>query len=164
MSRLRIAIIVLIIGYVVYDRVGDASRDDTGDIVSAGELSVFSLRVGDCFNDSQEVLDADGNPVSLMDLEAVPCSEPHDNEVYAVFDLELKAFPGDDAVFEMAADECLGRFEGFVGLPYEKSILDIYPIYPTKESWLEQNDREVACAVYHMDLEKLTGSMEASGI
>ncbi len=164
MSRLRIAIFALVVGFIAYDFIDDADRDESGNIVSAGELSVFSMRAGDCFNDSQEVIDAGGDAVEAQDLAALPCTEPHDNEVYAVFDLSLERFPGAEALSDMASDQCLERFESFVGMSFEESILGIYPIYPTEESWSQSSDREIVCAVYHVELEKLTGSMKGSGI
>jgi hypothetical protein len=33
---------------------------------------------------------------------------------------------------------------------------------PTEESWTDQDDREVACAVQSLDDEPLTGSVEGS--
>src|SRR3990172_11626 len=55
-------------------------------------------------------------------------------------------------------ERCVGEFEGFVGLSYEQSDLDLFPITPTAESWA-QGDRVVYCALYALDLSKLTGSM-----
>jgi hypothetical protein len=94
----------------------------------------------------------------------VPCTEPHDNEVYATFDVDYESFPGDDVMAEHAFDECLARFEGFVGTVYEESTLDITTLYPSSQSWSRQGDREVICAVYDMNLDKLTGSVEDSAI
>ena len=59
----------------------------------------------------------------------------------------------------MAHDGCLERFEAFVGKDYESSSLDIATLYPSAESW-QQSDREVVCAVYDVDAEKLTGSVK----
>ena len=93
----------------------------------------------------------------------MPCSQPHDNEVYAVFDVSLSSYPSsEDAMFEHALDRCLNRFEGFVGREYETSELDILTLYPTPESW-RQNDREVVCAVYDMNETQLVGSARDSG-
>ena len=58
---------------------------------------------------------------------------------------------------------CLERFDGFVGLDYEDSILDIVTLYPTSESW-QQNDREVVCALYDINEEKLVGSTQGRAI
>ena len=60
----------------------------------------------------------------------------------------------------MAHEGCLERFETFVGKDYESSSLDIATLYPSQESWQRQNDREVICAVYDMEAEKLTGSVK----
>ena len=46
---------------------------------------------------------------SIGSLPGVPCSEPHDNEVFAVFDLEMETFPGDE-MSQIAFDACVERF------------------------------------------------------
>ena len=61
---------------------------------------------------------------------------------------------------DMAQEACLERFEAFVGRDYESSSLDIASLYPSRESWHGQNDREVVCAVYDIDAKKLTGSVK----
>ena len=43
---------------------------------SSGE-SVFSLELGDCFDDP-ETFD------EVSELDTIDCSEPHDNEIYAL--------------------------------------------------------------------------------
>jgi hypothetical protein len=131
-----------------------ADRDATGAIVSAGSVGAFEMRVGDCFDDGSSFDDA-----SVDSVPGVPCANPHDNEVYAVFDVTAASFPG-DAMAEMAHEGCLARFEAFVGKDYESSSLDIATLYPSRESWNGQNDREVVCAVYNMEAEKLTGTVK----
>ena len=71
------------------------------------------------------------------------------------------AFPGREATTQSAAERCIAEFEGFVGLSYPESDLDIFPITPTLESWGE-GDRVVFCALYALDLSKLTGSMRGA--
>jgi hypothetical protein len=58
----------------------------------------------------------------------------------------------------------LERFEAFVGKDYESSALDVASLYPSRESWTNQNDREVICAVYDVDANKLTGSVKGLGL
>ena len=53
--------------------------------------------------------------------------------------------------------------ERYVGRDYESSALDVVTMYPTQESWA-QNDREVVCALYDMSGEKLVGSVKGTGI
>ena len=161
MSLRPILFFLVVGGYFAYDYINDADRDDSGNIISEGQIDAFSMRVGDCFNDSQEFF---GSGEEIQNVAGLPCSQPHDNEVYAVFDVSLASFPGDEAMFGVATDECLKYFNGFVGETYENSVLDLFAMYPTSESWSRMGDREVVCAVYHIDGEKLTGSVKGRGI
>jgi hypothetical protein len=90
-------------------------------------------------------------------LPGVPCSQPHDYETFAVFDVSLDSYPSEEAMGDLAYDSCLQRFDDFVGLDYDSSVLEIITMYPTTESW-QQNDREVVCALYDMNEEKLVGT------
>ena len=141
MRLLRFVFSVLIFAYIVYDFTNDADRDESGSIVGGGQIDVFTMREGDCFNDPQEIIDDSTVEVDVQDVAGLPCSEPHDNEVYAVFDVSLSTFPGDGSMFDVATDECLKRFRGFVGISYKESILDIFAIYPTSEYRSRMNDR-----------------------
>ncbi len=86
-------------------------------------------------------------------------SEPHDNEVFAVFDYtETDTFPGSDAMNAAATDLCIAQFQDYVGVAYTDSPLEVFPITPTEASW-ESGDREVICSLYNSDFSKLTGSM-----
>ena len=147
--------VLIAIGAFAYHMYNSADRDSSGAIVGAGTIDVFDLKVGDCFDDG----DAYSDEVST--LAAVPCSEPHDNEAYAAFNVSLSSYPGDEEMWEMASEECYNRFEPFVGRDYESSQYDFFTLHPTSQSWA-QSDREVVCAIYDMDLNKLTGSVRGS--
>lgn len=134
----------------------EPARDASGAITESGDASVFALKVGDCFND-----DAGAGEV-VFDVPVVPCSEPHDNEIFFEFSMTDAVFPGNDATLESSALRCLEQFQPFVGSEYLDSELDIFPITPTAESWAE-GDRVVYCALYAVDLSKLTGTMRGSG-
>ena len=164
MRHLGTIFVVLIIAYVVFQSANDADRDESGNIIGEGQIDAFAMREGDCFNDTQDILDSGVAGGEVQDLPGLPCSEPHDNEVYAAFDVFFDSYPGQKSMLEAANDQCLKRFDSFVGRPYDESVLDILPIYPTNDSWSRMNDREVICAIYHIDLKKLTGSMEGSRI
>jgi hypothetical protein len=62
----------------------------------------------------------------------------------------------------ISEDLCITQFEGYVGLDYQSSALAVFPIFPTEESWNDDEDREIICALYNSDLSKLTGSMEGA--
>lgn len=154
--------VVIGLGIVGYNFATQADRDDSGAIVDEGRVDAFSLRMGDCFDNTRSLAGDGAGEVSS--LPGVPCSQPHDNEVYAVFNVDYDSFPGDDQMGEMAFDACMQRFEGFVGIDYDSSSLDIATLYPSKDSWSMQKDREVVCALYDMNGNKVTGSAKDTAI
>jgi hypothetical protein len=89
--RTKIAGLLLVVLTLILAACGGAARDDTGTITEGGELDVFSLSVGDCFGSTTE--DA------VASVEAVPCSEPHESEVFALADYDADAsaeWPGQE--------------------------------------------------------------------
>ena len=148
--------IAIAVGAYALNSAMRADRDSTGAIVDEGSIDAFQMRVGDCFDDGS-VFAEESNEVNSVP--GVPCSSPHDNEVYAIFDVNAASFPEGDGMAIMAFDACKERFTEFVGNDYDSSSLDIATLYPTRESWNGQDDREVVCAVYDMESKKLTGSV-----
>ncbi len=152
--RLRLTIIVLALALVAAAcNSGEPERDTSGAITESGSASVFALQIGDCFNDDPSFAE------TVAEVAAVPCSQPHDNEIYYEYSMTDSSFPGDDAALEAGAFRCLDEFDAFVGIDYLDSELDLFPITPTSESWTE-GDRVVYCALYALDLSKLSGSMD----
>lgn len=116
-------------------------RDEDGLIVEPNEQTdAFTLVVGDCLDDAE----AQGE---ITTVPTVPCSDPHDSEIYAAFELTGSAYPGEDTVTGKAEVLCLPAFEEFVGEPYLDSRFDFAYYYPTAESWAS-GDREVLCVIY----------------
>lgn len=160
MPRSTIIFWVVVIGFIAWIYLGGAKRDDDGQLISEGSVDVFDIRVGDC---TRQINTGDESE-EIENVSAVPCSEPHDIEFYSNFNLTQSTFPGIDIIEETALETCLDAFEGFVGIPYEESALDITYMYPTAESWNRQNDREIICAVFHIDSEQLVGSAKGMKI
>src|SRR5262245_58223669 len=78
-------------GAFLVNSVMQADRGDSGAIVDAGSVDAFQMRVGDCFDDGSTFADQEVNSVP-----GVPCANPHDNEVYAVYDVAMAEFPGEE--------------------------------------------------------------------
>jgi hypothetical protein len=128
---------------------------DTIDV--EGEFkSVFDLEEGDCWDDPEE------SSSQVNEVEVLPCDQPHDNEIYLVFDLPDGEFE-QTAVEQGSNEGCEADFETFVGIDAETSELDFFPIYPTEASWAD-GDREVICSLYDEELRKLVGSMEGKEV
>lgn len=120
-----------------------------------GEGNVFALERGTCFDDPTGTL--------VEDVPIVDCAQPHDNEVFHLFDIEDGTYPGDTLVTDVANDGCLQLFAIYVGSDYWASSLDFGYLTPTSQSW-EAGDREVVCFLYSMDLRPLTGSVRGTAV
>jgi hypothetical protein len=134
-----------------------AQRNDAGEITAAGSVDAFAIQVGDCFDDEAF------SSSEISEVPGVPCTEPHDNEVYAAFDIAGE-WPGEERMEQLADEGCYEQFSDVVGKSYEESVLAYTTIYPSRGSWKQRDDREVLCVGYHMEFEKLTGSIIASGL
>jgi hypothetical protein len=116
---------------------------------------VFSIDVGTCFDDTEAE--------QVSSVPEVDCSEPHDNEVFALLNYtESDSYPGQDTLNETGKELCIVQFDAYVGLSYPESELEVFPITPSEDSWNESNDREIICALYALDFSKLTGSMRGA--
>ena len=106
-----------------------------------------------------------GGALDPATIEVVECTVPHDIEISAVFDYPAGSdieFPGTIAVDGYATDQCLERFEAYVGAPYASSSLDVLIIAPDEDGW-DDGDRRIACVLYHTNFEELVGSVAGSG-
>ncbi len=115
-------------------------RDETGEVVEGGQGDAFTLSVGDCLSEAASEGEVTAVPI-------VPCSEPHDAEIYHDFQLEGTEYPGDEEITRLADEGCIGAFEDFVGLPYDASTLEVTYYTPTENSWNEVDDRLVSCLI-----------------
>lgn len=120
---------------------GNVTRDaQTQEVTEAGTADVFTLRVGDCFDDT--------SGTEIADVPAVPCTQSHDNEVYHSFEMPAGEWPGDEGIDAAANEQCGPAFDAFVGLAYDASTLDWFPITPLQGGWETLDDREILCAVW----------------
>jgi hypothetical protein len=129
----------------------------------AEDISVADLEVGTCFDDPAF---AAQDTSTVTETTEVQCFDPHDAEVFAVVRYTqgpADEYPGEEAVQEYANDQCFDRFEDFVGTPYVESQLDIATLWPTEDSW-DDGDREATCAVFHVEHDKLEGTMDGAEI
>ncbi|MCI0678240.1 MAG: septum formation family protein [Actinobacteria bacterium] len=129
-------------------------------LAACAQGNVFTLEPGTCFDDVDAFFEEDSEGVS--DVPTVDCEDPHDNEVYATFDVADGEFPGVDALVAEADERCLDVFEDYVGASYADSRFVYSYLLPTEDSW-GQGDREIVCFLYDLNLEKLEGSAEGSG-
>ncbi|MCS5719037.1 septum formation family protein [Herbiconiux sp. CPCC 205763] len=101
------------------------------------QTDVFTLKVGDCLNDIDEML--------ISDVPLVDCAAPHDLEIFDEFTVTDASW--DPVSLAQEADSgCTDRFAAFIGLPYDDSTLDVTSYKPTATSWIT-GDRLISCMV-----------------
>lgn len=135
---------------------GSAQRDDAGSVQTRGRESVFSLRVGDCFDS------ASASSGRTSSVELVPCDEPHGAEVFFLTDHSGGLFPGEAALNAFGETACISVFRQYVGIDYDESEIYAFSMTPTLESWTQRNDREVICALRYLGDEQITGSLRGA--
>lgn len=113
------------------------------------------MSVGDCYDVRKDQMSLAAGLVS--------CDAKHDDEVYAVYELESDAtYPESvSALFDAPFNGCVERFEGFIGISYESSVLEVSPHVTTTDRWAT-GDRRVWCLVSHPG-DTLTSSLAGAG-
>jgi len=118
------------------------------------DTEVPTADVGECVTN-----DIAASTVSEFDV--VDCTESHTVELIHKFDLPDGDFPGAEEISTATQEQCQGStFEDYVGLDYQSSEIEIYPVTPTEETWNDADDREVLCFGGNLDGTPLTESIE----
>jgi len=126
---------------------GHGVRGSDGTIATSGSVQTQQLQVGDCFEDPSMLGLADGETTQSSTVTGIPCTQPHDFEVFAVVPVDGSDYPGDDAISTQAQSACKAAFEGFVGVAFDDSVLDVYFYTPTSQTWSRLHDRSITCSV-----------------
>jgi Septum formation len=125
--------------------------------VKAQEVTVFKIKVGDCLN-------SDPNAGSVESMDKLDCSAPHLYEAYHSEMLADGDFPGEKSVSDSGDTVCKAHFEKFIGKGFDDSELTLLSLYPSSESWKQENDREIICMITTQDDSKRSGSAKNSKI
>jgi hypothetical protein len=127
---------------------------DDGAFAGLG-IFVNDLRVGQCFNQPKQD--------EIERVEEVPCSQPHDAEVFAIAPLRGQELPAEAELERLGDQVCTARFRSYVGVAPHDSALDFGWWAPTKEAWAS-GDRMVVCALEYPDDRTLVGSMHDTAV
>lgn len=138
-SAAWIAVVGLVIAFIAADR---AERDATGQIAEEGWVETTSLQVGDCLNDLDD-------SSAVATLPALPCSDPHEGEVFGSFDLSEGAYPGEATVLQEADLRCGDLLREYSTTAFDDSAIGLSYLYPTERSW--PSDRKVVCIAVSLD-------------
>lgn len=143
------------------------STDPGQDTDRAGEeISVYNLRVGDCFDSGQNLAgngagngNGDGTG-AVQTVTRLPCDVPHEAEAYGTVEVTgHDSFPGSDELSDLAYREC-----GELLQPYVVDVwtlgtdIQTFSFFPQETSW-RLGDREILCALARTEGSALTFSL-----
>jgi hypothetical protein len=111
-----------------------------GPITKPGDLGVFALTTGDCFDNPAQ-------SANITSVTALPCTQPHDAQVYAAFRLSGAddQFPGQAAVDKLAGTGCNAR-AGRLDQARVTAAMTTRYLDPVPDGWA-QGDRTIDCLI-----------------
>ena len=121
-----------------------------------GGTTAADLAVGDCFTRTPTT-DANGDNVNANTI--TDCAQPHDAEVYLVFEVPAgpNGYPGDEAIGSLQQTRCDAAFAAYVGKDPGLSSYTINYVRPDIGTWAS-GDHKIACLIEDASGGKLTGS------
>ena len=123
-----------------------------------GKEAIADAEVGDCF--------IAGSELEINQVPVVDCSKKHDAELFAKVSMVGlgSTYPDEDMMFDWLYVECVDRFPGYVGEPYESSSYWVDMFIPTADGW-DDGDYTGLCAIVVVDedLDVMTTTGSARG-
>ncbi|MFJ4252394.1 hypothetical protein [Microbacterium sp. NPDC090003] len=111
----------------------------TGQVTEEATIDIVALEVGDCIMDAPSGL--------REDIDVVPCTASHDQEVFHEIIMPDGDFSETD--IDAASMECIGDpYTAFVGIEKAESVFEVFPLVPSETSWDEHDDRTIQCVVF----------------
>lgn len=144
--RLR-ARAVTIVAALAFVASGCAAAPTSSGSTSATPGPLASIAAGDCLG----AIQTDGTPTETVTT--VSCTAKHHWEVTAVLPATGDAYPGEDALRQIAQAGCPATFTSYVGVeagysPYSASFLA-----PNANHWTNPENRRVACLAGSADVQ-----------
>jgi putative regulator of septum formation len=113
--------------------------------------TVFQLRPGQCAN-----IEINGVTVASV----IPCARPHGAEIYGVFRVADRRWPGPAALARQARAGCMSRLSGYLNPQLATPGLTESYVYPNQGAW-DAGARSVVCEIRDSN-GQLTGSVRAA--
>lgn len=158
--RRAVAVVAMAaVGLVVLTGCSFFGKNDKIQVVSA-----LAAKPGDC------VVAPTTIAAEVKDLNVVACSEPHQQEVYALVAYTGAAgtstsapYPGEAVLKAFADGACLDAFAAYVGSDYRDSSLFFTYLLPSARGWQAGEDRDVTCFITTTGATR-TSSVKGSGL
>jgi len=149
--------VVGIVVIIVIMAASQAHRSTTGTITGSGQVNIFSLRVGDCFQNPP----AGQTVLGVAQVTALRCTTPHNAQVFAQFNATDATYPGRHALVLEAENGCKAREAASLDKSKITSTMTLHFLFPKPQAWTAGR-RLISCLV--VDATKdLTSSVLSAG-
>src|SRR5262249_14014153 len=123
----------------------------------SGQVDIFSLRVGDCFQNPPAAQTAAG----VTQVTAVPCTTPHNAQVFAQFNATDATYPGRQALALESEHGCRAREAANLDMSKVTSTMTLHFLFPEQQSWTDGH-RTLTCLLVD-STNDLTSSLLSTG-
>ena len=139
-------------GVAVVAAMSTPDRSSEGTLTEEGSVSSRALKLGDCL----KKVPSEG---VVLNVNVMPCTQPHAAEVYAVLTLTGSTYPGEAAIIKEAEDGCIAKVEeALTQDARDDESAEIFYIYPESATAWQRGDHEVSCIV-GSETKQFTGTM-----
>lgn len=128
---------LLIVAAVVLAFASGSVSVQSGAQPGSDDVAPTSLQAGQCITSLTET-------TNLTSVPIVPCTEPHQGEVFAVFDLPEGAYPGETQLAEQVTTRCSEELAAYAPTAAQDGSVRLFYIYPLERNWAD-GDRETVC-------------------
>jgi hypothetical protein len=182
LAALPLAIIVLggalgaligAIGFIVNLRIASSSQKLAVQLVAMVLVAVVTVgvwlgivgalvgaaapAVGDCYDGIHP-----NSALVQSQVKEVPCSGPHDAELYGPFPYpNATTYPTDAQFQAFAEQECVPAYLSYVGIAISDSAYGAIPVLPDEQQW-NGGSHSVRCMIVSLDGSKITGSLKGT--
>lgn len=105
-------------------------------------VNVFALRTGECFQNPP----ASQTALGVTYVTVVPCTTPHNAQVFVQFSVTGGSYPGQSALKRQADGGCHARLERTVQTSMVTSTMTLRYLYPLPTSWAGGH-RTITCLI-----------------
>jgi hypothetical protein len=137
---LAVSIIVAIVNIADHPLLGTGRAAAGNGTAGNGQVSIFSLRTGDCFQErSPGQLSK-----SIAQVASIACTKPHNAQVFVRFPAAGGRYPGGRALLHEASRGCQARAGARLIKSRIKPTMRVQSIVPQQFSWLAGH-RTISC-------------------
>lgn len=142
--------VIVLVAVIAYQDGRAPEHGPDGTVTRAGLVLPRDLNVGDCI---QLPLDLTG----VTTTSDVPCSQPHNGQVFTILQAAPGSFPGEAQLKNNAENDCRGAVPSFLGT--SQTPLHLITYFPKQQGW-DRGDRYEICVL--VDRQKdITGDIRS---